>query len=90
MFSRNQNQAPKSQCAPIAKHRLLDPSPCPKAANTISLSGASKRQDQMDPEMRAFCFCSHCQGTGGDQANAIYLELTMMGFLVWYGECRAV
>ena len=27
---------------------------------------------------------SHCQSTGGDQANAIYLELERMGFKVWY------
>eukprot|EP00935_MAST-01C_sp_MAST-1C-sp1_P000170 g170.t1 len=27
---------------------------------------------------------SHSQGTGGDQANAIYLELERMGFKVWY------
>ena len=27
---------------------------------------------------------SHSQSTGGDQANAIYLELERMGFKVWY------
>ena len=27
---------------------------------------------------------SHAQATGGDQANAIYLELERMGFQVWY------
>ena len=27
---------------------------------------------------------SHCQATGGDQANSIYLELERMGFKVWY------
>ena len=32
------------------------------------------------------CLCSHCQSTGGDQANAIYLELERMGFKAWYGE----
>ena len=33
------------------------------------------------------CFCvlrSHSQATGGDQANAIYLELERMGFKAWY------
>ena len=35
----------------------------------------------------ASCFCSlrrcsHCQASGGDQANAIYLELERMGFQV--------
>eukprot|EP00935_MAST-01C_sp_MAST-1C-sp1_P002370 g2370.t1 len=27
---------------------------------------------------------SHCQSSGADQANAIYLELERMGFKVWY------
>ena len=27
---------------------------------------------------------SHSQATGGDQANAIYLELERMGFKAWY------
>jgi hypothetical protein len=29
-------------------------------------------------------FLSHCQGTGGDQTNAIYLELRQLGFACWY------
>ena len=29
-------------------------------------------------------FLSHCQSTGGDQTNAIYLELRQMGFTCWY------
>ena len=29
-------------------------------------------------------FISHCQSTGGDQANAIYLELERLGFACWY------
>jgi hypothetical protein len=28
-------------------------------------------------------FISHCQSTGGDQANAIYLELERLGFACW-------
>jgi hypothetical protein len=28
-------------------------------------------------------FLSHCQGTGGDQTNAIYLELRQLGFSCW-------
>ena len=32
---------------------------------------------------------SHSQATGGDQANAIYLELERMGFKAWYGEWTA-
>ena len=34
--------------------------------------------------MLYICARSHCQSSGGDQANAIYLELTMMGMKVWY------
>jgi hypothetical protein len=29
-------------------------------------------------------FLSHCQSTGGDQVNAIYLELQKLGFSCWY------
>jgi hypothetical protein len=28
-------------------------------------------------------FLSHCQATGGDQTNAIYLELRQLGFSCW-------
>ena len=33
---------------------------------------------------RMHFFLSHCQGTGGDQTNAIYLELRQLGFACWY------
>eukprot|EP00935_MAST-01C_sp_MAST-1C-sp1_P001632 g1632.t1 len=36
------------------------------------------------PPLVCLSLRSHCQGTGGDQANAIYLELERMGFTVWY------
>jgi hypothetical protein len=29
-------------------------------------------------------FLSHAQSTGGDQTNAIYLELQQLGFTCWY------
>jgi hypothetical protein len=29
-------------------------------------------------------FLSHCQSSGGDQTNAIYLELRQLGFTCWY------
>jgi hypothetical protein len=29
-------------------------------------------------------FLSHAQSTGGDQTNAIYLELKQLGFTCWY------
>jgi hypothetical protein len=29
-------------------------------------------------------FLSHSQSTGGDQTNAIYLELQQLGFTCWY------
>jgi hypothetical protein len=33
-------------------------------------------------------FLSHAQSTGGDQTNAIYLELQQLGFTCWYVICR--
>jgi hypothetical protein len=35
-------------------------------------------------DARMHFFLSHCQGTGGDQTNAIYLELRQLGFACWY------
>jgi hypothetical protein len=32
---------------------------------------------------RTHFFLSHCQATGGDQTNAIYLELRQLGFSCW-------
>jgi hypothetical protein len=37
-------------------------------------------------DARTHFFLSHCQATGGDQTNAIYLELRQMGFSCWYDQ----
>jgi hypothetical protein len=34
-------------------------------------------------------FLSHCQATGGDQTNAIYLELQQLGFSCWYKPLKS-
>jgi len=35
-------------------------------------------------------FLSHAQSTGGDQTNAIYLELQQLGFTCWYVPCLCI
>ena len=32
-------------------------------------------------------FLSHSQATGGDQSNALYLELERMGLKCWVRDC---
>jgi hypothetical protein len=34
-------------------------------------------------DARSHFFLSHCQATGGDQTNAIYLELRELGLSCW-------
>jgi hypothetical protein len=40
-------------------------------------------------DARMHFFLSHCQGTGGDQTNAIYLELKELGFSCWYSPLES-
>ena len=35
------------------------------------------------------CYCSHSQSTGGDQTNALYLELERLGYHCWYDNRAA-
>jgi hypothetical protein len=38
---------------------------------------------QLPGDAQTHFFLSHCQATGGDQTNAIYLELRQLGFSCW-------
>jgi hypothetical protein len=58
--------------------------PKPRRTSTSMPSGSDvPLPDKMDNHF----FISHCQSTGGDQANAIYLELERLGFACWYEYC---
>jgi hypothetical protein len=50
--------------------------PAATIAGAVSLPGDSKNH----------FFLSHCQATGGDQTNAIYLELRQLGLSCWYAQ----
>ena len=52
--------------------------------NTGRTSMAAKPTVPLPSKMENHFFISHCQSTGGDQANAIYLELERLGFACWY------
>ena len=53
-------------------------------SNTGRTSMAAKSAVPLPSKMENHFFISHCQSTGGDQANAIYLELERLGFACWY------
>jgi hypothetical protein len=53
-------------------------------SNTGRTSMAAKSTVPLPSKMENHFFISHCQSTGGDQANAIYLELERLGFACWY------
>jgi hypothetical protein len=57
------------------QHQLTNEGPTANVGSVPLPSGA-----------RTHFFLSHCQATGGDQTNAIYLELRQMGFSCWYGR----
>jgi hypothetical protein len=61
------------------QHQLTNGGPTANVGSVPLPSGA-----------RTHFFLSHCQATGGDQTNAIYLELRQMGFSCWYGRVHSL
>jgi hypothetical protein len=61
---------PKEQSA---KQSSRQTTKTPAAVGRVPLPGNSRNH----------FFLSHCQATGGDQVNAIYLELQQLGFSCW-------
>ena len=77
-----QTRAAPSASRPRSKtaqphHQLTNGGPTANVGSVPLPSGA-----------RTHFFLSHCQATGGDQTNAIYLELRQMGFSCWYGRIQ--
>jgi hypothetical protein len=73
-----QNTAPKQQEVRMSQqqHSHIDT----RAVKSRVKTGAVRLPDGVASHF----FLSHCQSTGGDQTNAIYLELRQMGFTCWY------
>jgi hypothetical protein len=73
--------APSASCPPSKtvqlQHQPTNGGPTANVGSVPLPSGA-----------RTHFFLSHCQATGGDQTNAIYLELRQMGFSCWYGRIQ--
>ena len=71
--------APSASRSPLKtaqlQHQLTSARPTGKVGSVPLPSGACNH-----------FFLSHCQATGGDQTNAIYLELRQLGFSCWYGR----
>jgi hypothetical protein len=64
---------PSSKTTKPPQHQIASAGPAVKAGGVPLPSGT-----------RTHFFLSHCQATGGDQTNAIYLELRNLGFSCWY------
>jgi hypothetical protein len=75
--------APSASCPPSKtaqpQHQLTNGGPIANVGSVPLPSGA-----------RTHFFLSHCQATGGDQTNAIYLELRQMGFSCWYSRIHSL
>jgi hypothetical protein len=69
-----QHQPTAAQSANVQQQQRQQVAAGPAAARAVSLPGNA----------RTHFFLSHCQATGGDQTNAIYLELEKLGFSCWY------
>ena len=75
---RHQHQSPAAQLESNMPPKTLQPQrqvatgPAVKGGAVMLPSGA-----------QSHFFLSHCQATGGDQCNAIYLELRQLGFACW-------
>jgi hypothetical protein len=84
--------------AGVSQQEQCQPAAVPPASNTPSRTGRQQPRQQvatgpepartvavaLPSDARMHFFLSHCQGTGGDQTNAIYLELRQLGFACWY------
>jgi hypothetical protein len=83
--------------ARVSQHGQHQPAAAQLASNTPSRTIKLQQAHQQGPaaavkagpvslpgDARMHFFLSHCQGTGGDQTNAIYLELKELGFSCWY------
>jgi hypothetical protein len=68
--------------APLAP--LTKPSKVVRPQHQVSIGPAARGGSIPLPgDASNHFFLSHCQATGGDQTNAIYLELRQLGFCCW-------
>ena len=84
---------PKPQSKPQQKPQSKPQSTAPTSGNVPSsllqqqrqvVTGPAKGRSVLLPDdAHTHFFLSHCQASGGDQTNAIYLELRQLGFLCW-------
>jgi hypothetical protein len=80
---------PSKAAAPAAVHQLQAmkphlPSEKPKPSLVQAPKSGKGGTVPLPAGALTHFFLSHSQATGGDQTNAIYLELRQMGFSCWY------
>jgi hypothetical protein len=72
---------------PDTTKTALQPSLQPASHTAVASAAATSANTGTLPlpgDSHNHFFLSHCQSTGGDQTNAIYLELQKLGFTCWY------
>jgi hypothetical protein len=74
----------KPDTTTTALQPLLQPAPHTSAVAPATTTSANARIIPLPGDSHTHFFLSHCQSTGGDQVNAIYLELQKLGFICWY------
>jgi hypothetical protein len=62
----------------------LQSAPHTSAVTPATTTSANAGTIPLPGDSHTHFFLSHCQGTGGDQTNAICLELQKLGFTCWY------
>jgi hypothetical protein len=82
-------EQPRAASAPSASH---PPSKTAQPQHQLTNGGPTVNVGSvpLPSGARTHVFLSHCQATGGDQTNAIYLELRQMGFSCWYTQIQTL
>jgi hypothetical protein len=74
----------KPDTTTTALQPLLQPASHTSAVAPATTTSANAGNIPLPGDSHTHFFLSHCQSTGGDQTNAIYLELQKLGFSCWY------
>jgi hypothetical protein len=75
-----QSESKQSEIIPPPQHQ---PPACPVLQRQVPTGSTVRGPVQLPGDASNHFFLSHCQATGGDQTNAIYLELRQLGFSCW-------
>jgi hypothetical protein len=80
----SQTSSHKPDTTKAALQPSLQPASHTSAVAPATTTSANAGTIPLPGDSHTHFFLSHCQSTGGDQTNAIYLELQKLGFICWY------